>query len=124
MKKIDGKRHDSDWLEDEQFKKFLHEYIEEPACHTNQDDNLTIPVTYRTLYKIYVTILNAKVKTQKFKDNLDKIDQSIDMIEKGVASLGNLMQEQDRINRSMRITTIIFTIIVICCLISSICLVI
>lgn len=111
MEKSNYEKYPSAWSEDEQFRKFLHEYIEDDACHADPDSNPKILVSYQTLYKLYTATLKNDI--QKFDEDLCKLNESIDMIEEALTSFGGLMMELDKTNKSASLSTRIFITIMI-----------
>lgn len=113
MSKDNPGEFNSEWLEDEKFRKFLHEYIEKDAYNPKQDDKLRVFVTYKTLYKIYTATLNTKTNVQKLDKDLAKLNETADGVEKGLNTFGKLMAEQEKINKAMLLEVRIFFILII-----------
>ena len=102
-----------EWLEDEKFKEFLHEYVEKDAYNLNQDENLKVFVTYNALYRIYLATLNTKDNVLKLDDDLAKLDKTVDDVEKGLNTFGGLMVEHDKLNKALLLEVRIFFIIIV-----------
>lgn len=113
MSKDNTGEYNSEWLEDEKFKEFLHEYIEKDAYNPKQDDKLRIFVTYKTLYKIYTATLSTKTNVQKLDKDLANLDKTVDDVEKGLNTFGKLMVEQEKINKAMLLEVRIFYVLII-----------
>lgn len=102
----------NEWLQDEEFKKFLEEYIEKDAYDPKQSDELRIFITYKALYKIYTATLSTKYNVQKMDEDFAKLDETTESVGKGLASLALVIQEQDRINRAMDLQVKLFSIVI------------
>lgn len=102
-----------EWLEDEKFKDFLREYVEKDAYNPDQDENLKVFVTYATLYRLYTATIKTKDNVRKIDKDLAEFDKALDNVEKGLNVFGNLMVEQDKINKSLLLEVRVFFILIV-----------
>lgn len=94
------------------FNKFLEEFIENEPYDTNKNEDLRVYTTYKTLYKIYSDLKKSKEITRKINKDFSIIFDTLSQLQTGLYTLGNLIEEHEKINKNTKKLVWIYSILI------------
>lgn len=94
------------------FNKFLEEFIENEQYDTNKNEDLRVYTTYKTLYKIYSDLKKSKEVTRKINKDFSIIFDTLSQLQTGLYTLGNLIEEHEKINKNAKKLLWIYSILI------------
>ena len=100
-------RDSSEWLNNDNFKKFLEEYIEADSYASGTNEDLRAYITYRMLYKIYTNSLKTNNASESLHKEFSKIFETLERAESETVTLNELIIEQKESQKITQIEKII-----------------
>lgn len=102
-----------EWLNNDNFKKFLEDYIEVDTYSSITNEDLKAYITYRSLYHIYNSTLKSKSITENLQKEFAKILETLERVDTETIQLIHLIEEQKKSRKGNQGAFIVLIILAI-----------
>lgn len=102
MTKKGSKQLSEGWEDDRNFTEFFKDYVKNDAYLREENEHLRTYLTYKALYRIYTHSINAQSRLKSITEKFSQFSDTLEQVNNGLDLLQKVIDEQEKINESVK----------------------